>query len=103
MHTLRIQDPQGAHGTAALLGTTVQLALSVADRAVMADIESYAVCSGRDAEGRRIWDVRPMTDEREHAPEIVDMAREALAYARLRRLTVEQPDAPHLLTMTRSV
>lgn len=101
MQTLRIQDPHGADGTASLLGTTVQLALSLADRAVLADIETYAACSGRTAEGRRIWDVRPMTDEREHAPEIVDMAREALAYARLRRLTQGQPDAPHLLTLNR--
>jgi len=103
MTSLRMGDPQGADGTAALIGTTVQLALAVADRAVVADIEAFAAPAGRDHRGQRLYDVRPMTDPREHSADVVDMAREALAYARLRRLITEQIDAPHLLTLTRSV
>lgn len=99
MKTRHIAHPEGAHGTAGLISETVRLALSVADRAVVQDIESFAVTAGRDHRGRLLWDTRPMTDEREHSPECIDMAREALAYARLRRLISEQIDAPHLLTI----
>lgn len=68
----------------------------IAALAVVADIECNAVAVG--PRSRRIYDVRPMLDEREHSPEEVDMAREALGYALGRGLVVRDDEAqPHLV------
>lgn len=94
-------DPIGAAGAAGtateptLTTALMRSAVRLADRAVISDIECGAV---RDR-GRpgRVYDVRPMLDEREQPSEWVDMAREALGYAAARGLVVAEPDAPHLL------
>ena len=76
--------------------TVRQLAVRIADRAVVADIQSFgvAVRSG----GLRAWDCRPMVDAREHCEEVVDMAREAIVYAVARGLAVvDDPAQPYVL------
>lgn len=59
-------------------------AYDLADAAVICDIESEGVRVGEPAARR--WDIRPMIDPREHAGEVVDMARKGLAYAMWRGL-----------------
>jgi hypothetical protein len=56
----------------------------LAEAAVVADIETNGL-HARDL-GQRVWDVRAMTDPREHCPQVVDMTRQALAYAEWRGL-----------------
>ena len=70
----------------------LRLAFLIANRAVVADIESYGV---KCAHG--YYDVRPMLDPREHAPEAIDMAREALAYALASHIAVRHPQLEHLV------
>lgn len=55
------------------------LAHRLAERAVAADVELHAAAASTD-DGRKWYDTRPMVDPREHCPECVDMAREALEY-----------------------
>lgn len=61
-----------------------ELAHRIADRAVVSDIETGGVPVG--ARGDRVYDIRPMTDLREHAPESVDMAWQELTYGLARGL-----------------
>lgn len=71
-------------------------------RYLHADLETGAVATRLlDASGRhgRWWDVRPMLDLREHAPEVVDMAREALAVGMAHGLLVAHPAHPHCLRL----
>ena len=56
-----------------------QLAHRLAERAVAADVEMHGHIT-RDADGIKWYDTRPMTDPREHCPESIDMANEALEY-----------------------
>ena len=73
-------------------------ALAIADRAVISDIETEGVRIGPSAD--RTYDIRPMLDEREHGPESVDMASEALAYAAGRRLIAFDRGEPWLARIT---
>jgi hypothetical protein len=68
----------------------VRQAISIANRAVICDIESEGHLVVED--GIRYYDVRPMTDPREHGPENVDMATEAITYAVSAGLVVAHPD-----------
>lgn len=97
-----------AHGEAALptapftfdagdAATVTQLAFHIANRAVVEDIESYAVKQVTD--GRIYWDTRPMLDTREHAPQMVDMAAQALQYAIGAGLVGLHPQRPYLVTI----
>lgn len=79
---------------ASALGAFHASAIRIADRAVIADIETNGVRVG--PRGDRLYDVRPMLDQREHGPESVDMASEALAYALARGL-VQQAGEPWLV------
>lgn len=74
-------------------------ALQIADRAVVADIESMSIMAGRTPDGRPIYDTRPMLDRREHCDESIEMATQALRFARQRGLVREQPGQPYLLTI----
>lgn len=67
-----------------LLYSAAQSMARIADRAVIADIETEGVRVGPLAERR--YDIRPMLDEREHCPQDIDMASEALGYAVARGL-----------------
>lgn len=74
----------------------------IADRAVICDIECESIAEDDD-HGRRWYDVRPMLDEREHAPEFIDMAREAINYAIARGLVARHGEWPHLLRILPAV
>lgn len=70
-----------------------RLSYAIADAAVVADIETNAAHAGRSAEGRAIYDLRPLLDEREQPPEVIDMLHESLCYAFARGLIT--PAAGH--------
>lgn len=76
----------------------VRHATQIADRAVVADIESEGVhicgCTGW-------YDIRPMVDEREHSPQCIDMNKLAIDYALMRGLAVRHTQHAHLLRITR--
>lgn len=67
----------------------------IAERAVICDIESE--CPTISVDGITWRDTRPMLDPREHAPEIIDMATEALEYAEARLLISCHPLQRHLV------
>jgi hypothetical protein len=74
-------------------------AASIADRAVVCDIESEAV---HELEaGQRWYDIRPMLNEREHSPEFIDMNSEALAWAFARGLIEQHATRKHLVRIAR--
>lgn len=85
----------------ALAAHVVNQGLKLADRAVISDIECHAVRDTRWPE-QRVWDTRPMLDEREHGPEELDMAFEAIEYARMRGLVATHAGQPHLLRILRN-
>jgi hypothetical protein len=76
-------------------------ALHIANQAVVADVETNCPAL-RSPCGRLTWyDVRPMLDEREHAPQVVDMAREAITYGIDAGLLVRQEEHPHWVRVAR--
>lgn len=79
---------------------TLQQATAIADRSVIADIQSEGQRVSVDG---RIWyDTRPLTDPREHAAQVIDMASEAISYAVARRIASVHPQRPYLLALARS-
>lgn len=82
------------------LGDMLRLAIAYADRAVVSDLEQLpAEPPGPD---RITWrDTRSMLNEWEQPPEFIDMAKQALAYADLRRLIARHPQHHHLVRITR--
>lgn len=76
----------------------MRLATKLANQAAVADIQCNACHTELD--GATWWDVRPMLDPREHAPQAVDMAQMALDYAVLAGLAARHPEQPHLLRIT---
>lgn len=97
--TLPPVQPAGLPGSALLFSTVIGYAVSIADRSVVCDIESNCPVFYRMPDGRKVYDTRPMVDEREHAPQIVDMARQALEYARRRHLVWSPPGSEHLVVL----
>jgi|GEM_PF-3387980 len=73
-----------------------ELAHEIADRAVVADIETECICVSDEA-GRGWWDTRVMLDPREMPDDCIEMSRQALDYATHRGLITRHPDAPHLV------
>lgn len=77
------------------IGHTMRLAINNADRYVMIEIECQPMVT---IEGARGWvDTRPLLDEREHSPELIDIWREVLAYATWRGLVERHPAQPHMV------
>ena len=74
----------------------VHIAFEVANRAVVSDIESEG--HRVELDGRTWWDTRPMTDPHEHAPEVIDMATQAIQYAVGTGLAAVHPQRPYLVT-----
>lgn len=72
-------------------------AMEIANRAVLEDIESYAVKV--TLEGQTWYDTRPMLDPREHAPEALDMAAQALRYAEKAGLMSRHRAERHLVRL----
>lgn len=88
-----------------VMGQTTEWAYSIADGAVVSDLEQLPAEPQFDGapvtHGALAWrDVRPLLDEREHAPQIIDMVRVALAYGTARQLVTWHPTNPHLLRIT---
>lgn len=78
--------------------TLMSAAMRIARQSVVADIECNA--NRTKLEGTVYWDTRPMLDPREHAPEALDMALQALDFAVLSGLAVRHQDKPYLLRIT---
>lgn len=79
----------------------VQAAIRIANDAVVADVQTNCPAQ-RSACGRYTWyDVRPMLDEREHSPPVLDMAREALDYGLGTGVLVRHDEQPHLVRVAR--
>lgn len=74
-------------------------AMLIANDAVIADIESNAH-QHTDSDGRTWWDIRPMLDPREHAPQSIDMTAMAIDYAIDSGLAQRHPFARHLVRLT---
>lgn len=90
-----LADSMAVGGTP-YLAETLASAFAIASRAVICDIECEGIRIGPAHD--RTWDVRPMLDEREHSPEFVDMAREAVAFALAMRLAVvDDASHPHIV------
>lgn len=91
--------------SATRMGEATRLAYSIADATVISDLEDLPVeltAWGTAPTAPEVaWrDTRPWLDEREHAPQVVDMARQALYYADLRRLIARHPEHPYLVRIT---
>lgn len=72
------------------------LAKTIANRNVIADIEEH--CPRVNLGDGGTWrDTRPMVDPREHAPEVIDMATQALDYATGTGLLARHPEKPYLV------
>lgn len=90
--------------TANLLADTILLGLQLADAAAVADIEEGAhPVRLPDAPGQLWYDVRLMTDDREHSPAVIDMAHITLVYATYRGLIVAHPVHKYLMRITARV
>lgn len=70
-------------------------ALAIADRAVIADIETEGLRIG--VPHARCYDVGFLLDSREQPPEAIDMFKEALGYAVCRRLVEIDIAHPHIV------
>lgn len=76
-------------------------AIRIANQAVVADVETNCHAL-RSPCGKLTWyDVRPMLDEREHSPPVVDMAREAITYGVDAGVLVRHDEHEHLVRVAR--
>jgi hypothetical protein len=51
------------------------------------------------SDGATWYDVRNLLDPREHAPQVIDMVTETLAYAQASSVAFSHPDVPYLFRM----
>jgi hypothetical protein len=72
-------------------GAMQRLSFAIADAAVVADIQTNAAAAGRAADGRTIYDLRPLLDPREQPDEVIDMVEQSLCYAWQRGLLQAAP------------
>lgn len=73
--------------------------LEIANRAVVCDIESECVRVDM-GDSLRWYDTRPMVDPREHSPDCIDMATQALHYGEQAGLIERHPAHRHLVRVT---
>jgi hypothetical protein len=81
----------------ATVAGVVLSALRIANAAVVADIESNCVAVLSACGSIRWYDTRPMLDTREHSPELVDMAYEAIEYGIKCHLLFRHPHDPWMV------
>ena len=80
--------------SAQALGESTRMAYAHADRYVLTELEGQPRIT---VDGQRGWiDTRPLLDEREHSPEIIDIWTEVLAYAVWRGLLQRHHAQPHM-------
>lgn len=86
-----------ACSTAAALATSARL-LKLLDAYIVCDVESYGVRARHHGQpGERWYDVRPMLDEREHAPEFIDMAQLAIEQGVASGVLRRDPALPYMV------
>ena len=73
--------------------------LALADRAVVADIETEGIAQ-TDEHARKWYDTRPMLDPRELPDDFVEMNRQALDYAHQRGLVSRHPQHAYLVRVS---
>lgn len=95
----RAEASIGAQARAEAHADMMRRAMLIARAAVIADIESE--CVAETVGAQRWWDTRPMLDAREHAPAVVDMARESLQYALDTAIVTGHPTVAHLVRINR--
>lgn len=78
----------------------VASALQLADRAVVCDVEAEGIRHPSPASAR-VYDITTMFDPREHTPEFLDMASQAIAYGISRGLFELLPGPCMLVRMLR--
>jgi hypothetical protein len=73
--------------------------IAVARGAITADIQTECcpVTAPGDHSGQLWWDTRPMVDEREHAHQIVTMARQAIELGAAMQFLHRHPTHQHLV------
>ena len=87
-----MNGPDGCHTKVTEL---MLRALTLADAAAWCDIEAGAD-RVQFADGL-YWDLRPMLDTREHAPEVIDLNQLSIDYALQRGMVRRHPLEPHLV------
>ena len=76
------------------LSSLFNTAVAIADRAVVADIETEGARVQCAATGTWWLDISNLLSDQEHAPETIDMNSEALAWAFARQLIQQHPKRP---------
>jgi hypothetical protein len=84
----------------ALTHQLVGMALALADRSVVCDVESEGNLVVMP-DGSRWWDIRPMFNPHEHCNEVIDMARQAVSYGLARGVLFGHPLHEHLVHIAR--
>lgn len=95
-----IHAPVGTAGQVDREVDALQLATRIADRCVVSDVECMGVRDYSLPAGPW-YDVRPLLDEREHSPMVIDMARDALAWGLHRGLLQRHDCQQHLVRVMR--
>lgn len=91
----RVELAAGAHG----IGRATELAYKNADRFVLGELDDQPTITIDHLSG---WiDTRPLLDEREHSPEVIDIWTEVLAYADWRGLVQHHPSQRHMVRLVR--
>lgn len=90
------------------LGDVVRLSYAVAQRAIAEELEDLPgeadpvfAAFGTDTTAKPWRDTRPLLDDREHAPQVIDMWAQNLALAELTGLIVRHPLRHYLVRLTR--
>lgn len=78
----------------------INLAMRIADRSVVSDVECMGVRDYSMPAGPW-YDVRPLLDEREHSPMVIDMARDAMAWGVHRGLLQHHAQMPYMVRVMR--
>lgn len=95
-HRTRVELAAGAD----LIGQTIALAVNNADRYALLELETQPTVT---VDGQAGWiDTRPMLDEREVPPQVIDIHQQVLAYAASRGLVVHSRTQPHMVRLVRS-
>lgn len=73
-------------------------AIAIANAAVVADVQSYGHKVVLD--GATWWDIRPLVDPNEHAPQVVDQSRQGIDYGLAAGALAMHPSIPHYVRVT---
>lgn len=91
----RTELAAGAHG----IGRATELAYKNADRFVLGELDDQPTITIDHVPG---WiDTRPLLDQREHSPQVIDIWAETLDYADWRGLVRRHPSQPHMVRLVR--